>query len=212
MPKQSGVYRIELGNGRFYVGSSIDLRQREARHLSQLKSRTHPNCIMQRSFDKHDVFEFTIVECCVTDELLTREQLLLDAHFNNPLCVNLAPTAGSSLGVKHSANTRAKMSAAGRGRTFSSEHRAKISAAQVGRKHPPEVRAKMVAAWKTRAPDSEETRAKKRAASLGRKHSAESRAKMSAPKSPETRARMKAAWARRRAANECCQLRLFNLS
>jgi group I intron endonuclease len=167
---------------------------------------------MQRSFDKHDVFEFTIVECCVTDELLTREQLLLDAHFNNPLCVNLAPTAGSSLGVKHSANTRAKMSAAGRGRTFSSEHRAKISAAQVGRKHPPEVRAKMVAAWKTRAPDSEETRAKKRAASLGRKHSAESRAKMSAPKSPETRARMKAAWARRRAANECCQLRLFNLS
>ena len=197
MPKQSGVYRIDLGNERFYVGSSIDLHQREARHLSQLKGRTHPNRIMQRTFDKYGVFEFTIVQCCVTDELLTREQALLDAHFDNVLCVNLAPNAGSSLGTKHSFGTRAKMSMAHKGRTFSPEHRAKISAANLNRAPiSDETRAKMRAAWKTRAPASEETRAKLSAAGLGRKHSLESRAKMSAVKqnmSLETRAKMSAA-------------------
>jgi hypothetical protein len=93
--------------------------------------------------------------------------------------------------------TRAKMSAAGKGRTFSPEHRAKLSAALKGRTLSPEARAKLSAAGKGRKV-SPETRAKLSAAGKGRTLSPEARAKMSAAQkgrthSPEHRAKNSAA-------------------
>lgn len=262
MLKQSGVYRIELGNGRFYVGSSVDLRRRQAAHSTKLASGKHRNPIVQSSYDKHGVFEFTVLKLCSPDQVLVFEQALLDEHFNDPKCANIAPTAGNSLGIKRSAETRAKVAAANIGRKLSPEHRAKIGAAHRGRKRPPftaEWRAKIGEASRNRPPASAETRAKIAAKGRGRKVSAETRAKLSAankgrkrapftaearanmsaalrnrgPISEETRAKLRAAalqqkvsaetrakhsanakaqWAKKRAANECCQLRLFNVS
>lgn len=80
-------------------------------------------------------------------------------------------------GYKHTPETRAKMSAAQRGRTFSSEHRAKISAGLRGRKLSPESIAKMAAANRGR-PRSPEAIAKTAAANSGRTRSPESIAKM----------------------------------
>jgi hypothetical protein len=61
----------------------------------------------------------------------------------------------SPLGFKHSPETRAKLSAAQKGKTHSPEARAKISAASKGRRHKgyprsPETRARMSAAAKAR--------------------------------------------------------------
>ena len=121
-----------------------------------------------------------------------------------------------------SVETRAKISAANKGRTFSpehrtrlgaaskgrrlsfsAEHRAKLSAALAGRKgrdHSPETRAKLSAANKGRT-FSPETRAKLSAAAKGRKPSPETRAQISAALTgrkgcthgSETRARLSAA-------------------
>ena len=204
MPKQSGVYRIELGNERFYLGSSVNLLKREATHLQQLKACTHPNRIMQRSFDKYKVFRFTVLELCAAKEVIALEQALLDQHYNDANCANLAPTAGNQLGVKFSAESRARMSAARTGRKgtkHSAETKARLSAA--ARNRSPEHRAKIAAANRSRGPMSAQTKARMSAAAKGRKFTAEHRAKIGAANlgrkhSPETRAKMRAAWVIRR--------------
>jgi hypothetical protein len=92
-------------------------------------------------------------------------------------------------GWKPSAVTRAKMSAAKRGRKLSPEHVAKIASANRGKKYPnrsPEWRAKISASklgksatW-NKKPKTEAHRAKIAAANIGKRHSEETKAKMSA--------------------------------
>lgn len=186
MVVDSGIYRIDLARGRFYVGSAANLRRREGQHRWHVGKGKHHNPTVQRSFDKHGVFEFSVLGLCSVDEVIAREQALLDEHFDDPLCVNMAPTAGNCLGMKHSPGTRAKISAALLGkkrRPFSPEHRANLSAAMLGKNRAPiseETRAKISAAARNRAPTSEETKANMSAARLGMKFSPEHRAKLSA--------------------------------
>ena len=182
--RRSGIYRIELGNGNFYIGSAIDLGKRERQHFNDLKSFRHRNNRVQKCWNKYGVFEFTVLEECEIPELLLREQFWIDTFFSDPKNVNISPTAGSPLGVVHSAQTRSKLSA----RVYSAEYRAnmsdlkknmsaetkqKISAGLSGKKHSPETRAKMASSH------------------TGKKQSVETRAKKSVA--------AKAGWARRRA-------------
>lgn len=143
----SGIYRIDLGNENFYIGSAVNLKRRENEHRSDLECGVHCNRFVQRCWNKHQIFVFTILEKCAPDDLIMREQFFLDQHFDEPKNVNLCQTAGSCLGIKRSNETKAKMAAARKGKTLSAEHRANISAA-----------------WKFRAPASAETRAKQSAA------------------------------------------------
>jgi hypothetical protein len=79
----------------------------------------------------------------------------------------------------HSAEARAKMSAAKKGKERSAEHAAKIGAANKGREVSVETRAKLRAA-RTGSVHSAETRAHMSLAKKGSVHSAETRAKISA--------------------------------
>ena len=154
---KSGIYRINLGNDWFYIGSAIKPNRRKQRHLSDLNKQKHCNQKMQAIYNKYQVFEFEILFECPVDELLSKEQVLIDAHFTDGKCANICPTAGSRLGHKHSAESRAKMSIAQQNRSI--ETRAKMSAAHKGRKHSAETCAKMSATRKGK-PWSAETRAK----------------------------------------------------
>lgn len=122
-------------------------------------------------------------------------------HFH-PDCVNVQHGGEGTPGLIHSAESRARMSAARTGKPlgpFSEEHRANLSAAMKGRKAPPfsaETRAKLSAALKGRK-FSAEVRAKISAAATGRTLSADHRAKLSAAgkrrkDSPETIAKREA--------------------
>ena len=158
---KSGVYRIDLGNGWYYVGSSQDLEKRRRRHHSDLRGGNHPNPTMQNVFNKYGNFFFTVVGRYAEGEILEQEQILLDVHCDNQKCLNIAMVAGRpTAGRKTSEATRAKQSAAMTGRQFSPEHRAALSAA-----------------WAKRQPASRETRAKISAANKGRKYSPERLAK-----------------------------------
>jgi len=158
----SGIYRIDLGNDWFYIGSAVNLSNRKSKHRRNLECGVHRNQVMQNCWNKYQIFKFIILEECAKNDLIVREQFHIDQHRDNPKMTNICLVAGSSLGVVRSAETRAKMSAAHKGKSHSAETRAKLSAAK--QNVSPETRAKMSAAWKSRLPASAETRAKLSAA------------------------------------------------
>ena len=173
----SGVYRIDLGNDWFYLGSACNLKQREAVHRSTLRTGNHFNRVAQRVFDKYGEYSFTVLGRYPVNEIIEQEQILLDKHGVDSKCANIAPMAGNCQGVKHTDDTKRKVSLAGKGKKTSPENRA----AMMGRKCSAETRAKMSAALKGRT-ISPEWRQKIAAGNTGRKHSDETKAKMSAAK------------------------------
>lgn len=120
---RSGIYRLNINDG-FYVGSAVRLTKRLGKHLSDLRARRHHNAHLQRAFDKYSSIDFEILEI-VEDAaiLIKREQFYIDTLKPN---YNISATAGSQLGFRHSA-----------------ESRALISRVQIGRIIPPDIRQKM---------------------------------------------------------------------
>lgn len=193
--KKSGIYRIDLGNNWFYIGSSVDLKKRNNEHYRRLKRQSHENYKMQNIWNKYQLLDFIILEQCTKHELLNREQFYLDQYFDNPKNVNICSTAQSWLGNVHSAETKAKISASSKGRIPSVSTRAKMSAAGKGKPKSAETRIKMSKAAKGKIKSIEhranlsasckkkklsvEHRAKISEANKGKKHSPETKAKIS---------------------------------
>ena len=134
---KSGVYIIRCTvNGRVCVGSSIDMKRREWQHRRDLALGKHLSHHLQRAWNKYgtDAFEWSVLENVeinglTTEEarslLLGREQHHIEAFYSARRGFNTLPKAGSPLGVKASPETRAKISAALRGKPKSPEARAK---------------------------------------------------------------------------------------
>ena len=174
-----GIYQIRnTANGKVYVGSAASLRRRWYEHRSHLQRGAHDNRYLQRAWDKHgaESFVFEPLFICDKSMLLFYEQRTLDTLAPD---YNLTPTAGSSLGVKHTPETRARMSEANKGKTISPEHLAALVAGRKGKPltdaHKAAIRAKAIGRT-----CSEEAKAKLRAANLGKKLTADTRAKISA--------------------------------
>jgi hypothetical protein len=126
---------------------------------------------------------------------------------NSDEWANLIPENGLDgcpFGQKHTEESKAKQSAAKKGKPCSEETKAKISAAKKGKPQSEETKAKISAAKKgkthteeakprTRKPCSEETKAKMSATNKGKMHTEESKVKMRKPKSDEHKAKISAA-------------------
>jgi len=109
MVKEIVVYQIRnIKNGKIYIGSTIDYVGRQKRHLRRLTNGNHHSIILQRSWDKHgsDNFIFEVLEI-IYDKgvLLEREQYYLDSYESYKPKI-----AGSSIGFKHTEETKLKMS------------------------------------------------------------------------------------------------------
>ena len=118
---KSGIYKITcLPNEKVYIGSAVDLDKRFNVHFSTLKNKKHDNQYLQNTWNKYgsENFTFEVIEFIDDVRCLIRaEQVWLD-YFKgaNPRYgFNICPKAGSSLGVKRSAETRAKISLTGKG-------------------------------------------------------------------------------------------------
>ena len=98
---KSGIYQItNKVNGKFYIGSSIQIEIRWKQHINALKKGNHCNKKLQNSWNKYgeQAFEFSILE--ETNDLINREQFYvneLKPELN--ICVEVVATA---LGVKRS--------------------------------------------------------------------------------------------------------------
>lgn len=186
--KQSGIYAIiNTVNGKRYIGSACNIAYRWTEHRKLLRKGSHQNSYFQAAWNKYGdaAFVFTILSLCPIQQLISTEQTAIDLYdsANCDCGYNLSPTAGSSLGVKHTTQARANMSAARKGLKpwnvgvpMSLEQKQAISDRQRGRKQSPEL-------------------IEKRAAKLrGRKQSPEHLAsRMAALRSPESRANISAA-------------------
>ena len=174
MIKLSGVYEIlNTTNGHRYVGSAVNLKSRWVDHKKRLRGGAHENGHLQNAWNKYgeDTFEFDVLEYWEPEFLVGMEQWwmnMLQPEYN------IAPVAGSRLGIPHTAKAKAKMSAANMGKKSrlgqspTKETRAKLSAKSMGNTNC--LGRKL----------TDETKARMSAANKGRKHSSESRANMSA--------------------------------
>lgn len=162
-----------------YVGSAVTVNRRWGAHRRDLLKKEHYNARLQRAFDKHgeSAFDWEIVQF-VDDraKLIEREQFWI--NFFQP-AYNGRPVANSPLGTKHSAETRAKMSASAKKRGFSDEHRRNISIAKKGICTISEEQKKRLSELNKGKTVSAETRAKLSAAGVGRYHTDEAKRKIS---------------------------------
>ncbi len=199
---QTGVYCwLNKVNGKVYVGSATrSFNHRKRRHLDGLRKGQHPNIYLQRAYCKHgeDVFEFKVLERCLPSVSIAREQFWIDNyHATDPnLGYNISKVAGSSLGLKRSDETKAKISAASKKSLANPDTKAKQSSAQK-KANTPEVIAKRSMIAKKRLADPE-ARAKISAWTKAAMADPEIRAKISAAKKkhcadPRVRAKMSAA-------------------
>ena len=88
IPELAGIYKItNIINDKFYIGSTVDFRQRKAEHKCDLNLGNH-NQIMNNAYKKYgkDVWTFEIIEVIKNlDSILDREQWYLDnwkPHYN----------------------------------------------------------------------------------------------------------------------------------
>ena len=106
---KAGVYMLRnLVTGKFYIGSSVNLRSRFARHIFDSATSTLP---LYQALRKHSLsnFEFVVLELCEANVLVCRalEQRYLDRF--QP-AYNILRTVGTSLGYKHSDATKKLLS------------------------------------------------------------------------------------------------------
>lgn len=184
-----GVYMITcLPNGKRYIGSSYDIYKRLQEHLGHLARNDHGNRYLQEAWNFYgeEAFDIVILEECLPDVRNTRERALILEHSPewNLKLPNLERDTWTA-----SEETRARISAAGRGRQKSEEHRAKIGESQVGKKLSQATRDKIAAAH-TGKKLSEEHKRRVGESGKGRAKSPEMRAKNSLA--------LRAYWERRR--------------
>ena len=110
---KSGIYKItSIIDGKTYIGSTESFNVRKSHHFSDLKLNKHYNKHLQRHYNKYgkESLVFEIIEKCIIDELISREQYYIDS-------------------LKPVFNGR-KVAEANRGHVFSKEVRQNMSEAQ----------------------------------------------------------------------------------
>ena len=194
---KSGIYLIKnILNNKVYVGSALNITKRWLGHKAELKEGKHHSCLLQRAWDKYgeQSFKFEILEEVSNPQhLLAYEQVYLDYYksYEVDRGYNICKIAGSPLGIKHSEETKQKMSEAKKnqseetkkkiseahtGKKLSEDTKNKIREANVGKKLSEDTKNKISQASKN---ISEETRRKISETSRGRKHSEEAKNKIS---------------------------------
>ena len=140
-PKKNnkGVYKILCkANGKFYVGSSVELDRRTFWHFHELRYNKHANKHLQSAFNKYakEAFVFSVVEflpdSTTLEEALEREQFYLDTlkPWDHKIGFNMLKTAGvpgSFRGHKHSPETLKLMSEQRKGKPKSAKFKRTLS-------------------------------------------------------------------------------------
>ena len=128
--KKTGIYMwTNKINGDSYVGSAVNLSRRINNYFSLVflnKELKKGNSIIYKALLKYGYsnFNLDILEYCLPDEILKREQYYID---NLKPSYNILKIAGSSLGLKHSEETKQILSEKSTGRRHSEETLRKIS-------------------------------------------------------------------------------------
>jgi len=131
------LYRIvNVTNGKFYVGSSIVVKTRLRTHRRDLRNGGHHCSYLQRAWNKYgeESFKFEIIEYFDDKVLLLEaEDRWLSVHQGQSHCYNTGRTAKASfLGRTHTDETKAKVSAAQKGKQHRLGHTNSLAAISGG--------------------------------------------------------------------------------
>lgn len=210
----SGIYCILCtANGKRYVGQSRNVQRRLIVHRSLLRRGVHFNVHLQAAYTKYESesFETSVLELCGEDMLDIRERAWIAYFHSTEREFGYNQESGGKLLKRQSSETKARISAAGRGRKLgppSAEHRRRLSEALRGKPLSAEHCQRMSEAVRE-SPVALERCRRIGKANLGRKHTPEAKARMSDAQrqraaTPEDRARrsevMKLYWAAKKAA------------
>lgn len=96
-----GIYKIlNITNGKYYVGSSVNINGRWLKHKALLRHNKHENPKLQNAWNKYgeESFSFEIIEECEKEKLLNREQFYIDdiSNFNED-CYNISKIANTCI-------------------------------------------------------------------------------------------------------------------
>lgn len=157
LARECGIYRISIrlpdGSAKFYIGQTVQISVRWARHLTLLRKGSHWNKALQSDYMRcgPGAVSFEIILICQRDReiLALYEQTVVDASDPNLLYNVRVKCVTSGLGTIASQERRMKVAKALTGIKRSEETRAAVGRAQAW-KHTPEGRAKMSAAAKGR--------------------------------------------------------------
>ena len=135
MVKVSGIYKIQSKSkpNRYYIGSSIDVKNRWRQHLNGLRNNKHGNPRLQNHYNKYgedDLF-FSIIVGCEAETLLMNEQYFIDSHL--PYFNIQTSTTSTNLGRKFSDEVKKRVSDAHKGIKQSEENKAKKSQSLKGK-------------------------------------------------------------------------------
>ncbi len=135
-----GVYFIFCPlNGKIYVGSSKNIKNRIYDHMKKLRGNYHFNQYLQHTYNKYgkNSLQFMVLEECESrEQMFVKENYylsLLDKEFR----LNLAAVIPNG---EISLERRKQLSESQKGRKsgpLSEEHKRKVSEGLKGRKHPP---------------------------------------------------------------------------
>lgn len=106
---RSGVYLIYChANQKAYVGSSLKVRSRLARHTYDLRHNQHANQHLQNAWNLYGEAEFSMgtLQPCDPENTLCVEQWWLDIWMASGMAFNRQPNAKSAVGVRHSTEFR----------------------------------------------------------------------------------------------------------
>ncbi|PAV30187.1 hypothetical protein CIL05_06885 [Virgibacillus profundi] len=126
------MYKItNTVNGKVYIGKSVHLNKRLREHRSSLLKDYHPNKHLQRSWNKYGekYFTFEILEECSEDIVNEREMYYINEYKSNikEFGYNMTLGGDGSLGLKHTEESRQKISAIQLGRKLPESHKQNIS-------------------------------------------------------------------------------------
>jgi len=82
----SGIYKIlNKTNNKVYIGSSVNLKNREYKHFWMLKKNIHDNKFLQKSFNRDGLenFVFEVLENCDLNLLIDRENHYINDYKSN---------------------------------------------------------------------------------------------------------------------------------
>jgi group I intron endonuclease len=83
-----GIYKIvNVKTNKIYIGSSVNIKNREKRHFWMLRKNIHDNEYLQNSYNKYgkDFFEFETIELCPFDDLILKENYYINKYKSNDL-------------------------------------------------------------------------------------------------------------------------------
>lgn len=98
---KSGIYIIlNLINGKFYLGSSKNLRKRKLTHFQHLKKNVHHCIHMQRAFNKYGEKPFIFIEMIHCENYKEVEQSMLD-KVEREHCYNVSSSASGGFLIEN---------------------------------------------------------------------------------------------------------------